>query len=64
MDAEAQQDPAIAAPGVLKITGGPDIAGGVGIQVLDKNAAPVPFGDEVLVGPSKDRAYLLPYTAR
>lgn len=61
---DATQDPATSAPGVLKITGGTDIAGGVGIQVLDKDATPVPFGDDVLVGPSKDGAYVLPYTAR
>ena len=61
---DATQDPGTTAPGVLKITGGTDIAGGVGIQVLDKDAAPVPFGDDVLVGPSKDGAYVLPYTAR
>ncbi|MGO4393822.1 fimbrial protein [Variovorax sp. M-6] len=61
---DAQQDPATTAPGVLKITGGTGIAGGVGIQVLDAKAAPVTFGGEVLVGPSKDGAYVLPYTAR
>jgi type 1 fimbria pilin len=61
---DAAQDPATSAPGVLKVTGGANIAGGVGIQVLDKDAAPVPFGDDVLVGPSKDGAYVLPYTAR
>lgn len=61
---DATQDPTTSAPGVLKITGGTDIASGVGIQVLDKDAAPVPFGDDVLVGPSKDGAYVLPYTAR
>lgn len=61
---DATQDPATGAPGVLKITGGTDIAGGVGIQVVDKDAAPVAFGEDVLVGPSKDGAYVLPYTAR
>lgn len=61
---DAQQDPATIAPGVLKITGGTGIAGGVGIQVLDAKAAPVTFGGDVLVGPSKDGAYVLPYTAR
>ena len=61
---DAQQDPATIAPGVLKITGGTGIAAGVGIQVLDAKAAPVTFGGDVLVGPSKDGAYVLPYTAR
>ncbi|MGJ7509673.1 fimbrial protein [Variovorax sp. GT1P44] len=61
---DAQRDPTNL-PGVLQITqGGKDIAGGVGIQVLDKMGLPVQFGDDGLVGLSKDGVYLLPYTAR
>jgi type 1 fimbria pilin len=52
-------------PGVLQITqGGKDSAGGVGIQILDQQGVPVQFGDDGLVGRSKDGAYVLPYTAR
>jgi len=63
---DAQQDPSTSQPGVLQITqGGTDIvAGGVGIQVLDKNANAVTFGDDARVGPSMDGSYVLPYTAR
>lgn len=51
--------------GVLKITqGGTGTATGVGIQVVDNQSQPVKFGDEALVGPSKDGDYVLPYTAR
>lgn len=51
--------------GVLKITqGGTGTATGVGIQVVGNQSVPVKFGDDVLVGPSKDGDYVLPYTAR
>lgn len=62
---DATQDPSNQ-PGVLQITqGGTNVASGVGIQILDNNAAaPVTFGDDALVGQSKDGAYVLPYTAR
>jgi len=50
--------------GVLKITQGTGAASGVGIQVMDGQSAPVRFGENALVGPSKDGAYVLPYTAR
>ena len=53
------------APGVLQITqAGTSAATGVGIQVLDGQSAPVRFGEDALVGPSKDGSYALPYTAR
>jgi len=61
---DATQDPSNQ-PGVLQITqGGTNVASGVGIQILDNNAAPVTFGDDALVGQSKDGSYVLPYTAR
>lgn len=62
---DATKDPSNE-PGVLQITqGGTNVANGVGIQILDNNAAtPVTFGDDALVGQSKDGAYVLPYTAR
>ncbi|HEX7865944.1 MAG TPA: fimbrial protein [Variovorax sp.] len=61
---DATKDPA-GDDGVLRITqGSTGIATGVGIQVIDGNKTPVKFGDDVLVGPSKDGDYVLPYTAR
>lgn len=62
---DATQDPSNE-QGVLKITqAGTGTATGVGIQVMDggKNQ-PVKFGDDMLVGTSKDGDYVLPYTAR
>jgi type 1 fimbria pilin len=51
--------------GVLKITqGGVSTATGVGIQMVDNQSVPVKFGENALVGPSKDGDYVLPYTAR
>lgn len=52
--------------GVLKITqAGTGTATGVGIQVMDGGKSqPVKFGDEMLVGPSKEGDYVLPFTAR
>jgi len=51
--------------GVLKITqGGSGTATGVGIQVVDNQGVPVKFGEDTLVGPSKNGDYVLPYTAR
>lgn len=63
---DAQRDPSTSQPGVLWITQGGTgiVAGGVGIQVLDKNANAVTFGTDALVGPSMDGSYVLPYTAR
>lgn len=61
---DAIQDPSNE-PGVLKITqGGTSTATGVGIQVIDNQSVSVKFGDEALVGLSKDGDYVLPYTAR
>ena len=61
---DATPDPAGDA-GVLRITqGGTSTATGVGIQVIDGKKVPVKYGDDALVGPSKDGEYLLPYTAR
>jgi len=61
---DATQDPAGDA-GVLRVTQGPTgIATGVGIQVIDGQKVPVKYGEEALVGPSKDGDYVLPYTAR
>ena len=61
---DATKDPA-GDDGVLRITqGGTGIATGVGIQVVDGQSVPVKFGDNALVGPSKDGDYVLPYTAR
>jgi len=51
--------------GVLKITqGSTGTATGVGIQVVDNQSVPVKFGEDALVGSSKDGDYVLPYTAR
>ena len=50
--------------GLLQLTQGPGVATGVGIQVLDKNSVGVKFGEDALVGPSKDGSYVLPFTAR
>ncbi|MCR6480128.1 type 1 fimbrial protein [Variovorax sp. ZS18.2.2] len=64
---DATKDPAaVGDDGVLQITqGGANNATGVGIQIVDGNSrTPVKFGDEALVGPSKDGDYVLPYTAR
>jgi type 1 fimbria pilin len=61
---DATQDPSNE-QGVLKITqGGTSTATGVGIQVIDNQSVPVKFGDDALVGTSKDGDYVLPYTAR
>ena len=40
------------------------VATGVGIQVVDNQNVPVKFGDNMLVGPSMEGSYVLPYTAR
>lgn len=51
--------------GVLKITqAGAAIATGVGIQIVDNQKVPVTFGENALVGPSKEGNYVLSYTAR
>lgn len=50
--------------GVLQVAQGAGVASGVGIQVLDRNSVGVKFGEDALVGPSKDGSYVLPYTAR
>jgi len=61
---DATQDPSNE-QGVLKITqGGSGTATGVGIQVVDNQGVPVKFGEDTLVGPSKNGDYVLPYTAR
>ncbi|AIY42320.1 Fimbrial adhesin [Collimonas arenae] len=51
-------------PGVMQLTQGAGVATGVGIQILDKNGAPVVFGTAAIVGPSADIQYVVPYTAR
>jgi len=51
-------------PGTLQVNQSADHAKGVGIQVLDKAGTPVKFGEDALVGPSKDGSYVLPFTAR
>ena len=50
--------------GVLQLASGTNAATGVGIQVLDSTSVGVKFGEDALVGPSKDGSYILPYTAR
>lgn len=62
---DATPDPAGDA-GVLRITqgSGSTTATGVGIQVIDGQRVPVKYGDDALVGPSKDGDYVLTYTAR
>lgn len=50
--------------GVLQLTQGAGVATGVGIQVLDRSGVAVKFGEDALVGPSKQGDYVLPYTAR
>ena len=61
---DATRDPSNE-PGVLKLTSANSgTATGVGIQILNGQSAPVTFGEDALVGPSKDGAYVLPYTAR
>ncbi len=61
---DATKDPA-GDDGVIRITqGGAGTATGVGIQVIDGQKVPVRYGEEALVGPSKDGDYVLPYTAR
>jgi type 1 fimbria pilin len=51
--------------GVLRVAqAGTGTATGVGIQVIDNQSVPVKFGSDMLVGPSKDGDYVLPYTAR
>jgi type 1 fimbria pilin len=61
---DATKDPA-GDDGVIRITqGGAGTATGVGIQVIDGQKVPVKYGEEALVGPSKDGDYVLPYTAR
>lgn len=64
MRLDAQADPSNA-QGVLRLTqAGTATAGGVGIQLIDGTAkAPVKFGTDVEVGPSKNGSYVLPYTA-
>jgi len=59
---DATSDPS-GQPGVLQIAQGANAAAGVGIQVLDGKNAPVKFGEDALVGPSKDGTYVVPYTA-
>ncbi len=62
---DATPDPAGDA-GVLRISqaSGSATATGVGIQIIDGQKVPVKYGDDALVGPSKDGDYVLPYTAR
>ena len=60
---DATKDPS-GQPGVLQLTQGANVATGVGIHVLDKNYNGVKFGDDQLVGPSKDGSYVLSYMAR
>ncbi|MNK77829.1 Fimbria adhesin protein precursor [compost metagenome] len=56
--------------GVLQIKSGTagTVATGVGIQVLDQRGQPVKFsgddGDDILVGQSKDGAYVIPFIGR
>lgn len=50
--------------GVLQVTQGGGMATGVGIQVLDGSSTGVRFGEDALVGPSKDGSYVVPFTAR
>ena len=50
--------------GVLQVAQGAGAATGVGIQVLDGNSTGVRFGEDALVGPSKDGSYVVPFTAR
>ena len=50
--------------GVLQVVQGAGAATGVGIQVLDGSSTGVKFGEDALVGPSKDGSYVLPFTAR
>lgn len=50
--------------GVLQVAQGAGAATGVGIQVLDANSTGVRFGEDALVGPSKDGSYVVPFTAR
>ena len=42
----------------------PNLATGVGIQVIDEKSVPVKFGEETLVGTSRNGDYVLNYTAR
>ncbi len=61
---DATPDPAGDA-GVLRVTqGSTGTTTGVGIQVIDGQKVPVEYGEDALVGPSKDGDYVLPYTAR
>ncbi|MNT29078.1 Type-1 fimbrial protein, A chain precursor [compost metagenome] len=61
---DAPQDPSNE-PGVLRPTRGtPNLATGVGIQVIDAKNVPVKFGEEALVGTSMNGDYVLNYTAR
>jgi len=61
---DAPQDPSNE-PGVLRpMRGTPNLATGVGIQVIDEKSVPVKFGEETLVGTSRNGDYVLNYTAR
>ncbi|MES2251916.1 MAG: fimbrial protein [Pseudomonadota bacterium] len=61
---DAPQDPSNE-QGVLQPTrGAPNLATGVGIQVIDEKNMPVKFGEETLVGTSRNGDYVLNYTAR
>ncbi|WP_230414108.1 fimbrial protein [Collimonas silvisoli] len=51
-------------PGVLRLKQVAGVATGVGIQLLDKNSAPVRFGTAATVGTSADITYTVPFTAR
>ncbi|HWW05413.1 fimbrial protein [Collimonas sp.] len=51
-------------PGVLKLKQVANMATGVGIQILDKGGQPVIFGTPVVVGPSADIQYIVPFSAR
>lgn len=53
-------------PGVLDINpaGPAEVAGGVGIQVLDGLRKPVEFGKAATVGTSKNGTYVVPFVAR
>lgn len=60
---DATPDPS-SQQGVLQVVQGAGAATGVGIQVLDGSSTGVKFGEDALVGPSKDGSYVLPFTAR
>ncbi len=60
---DAAADPS-GAPGVLRLSPDSNNARGIGIRLLDGNRTPVPLGQTVLVGPSKDGIYIVPFIAQ